>query len=108
MGVVTACNPSGRQITASENERRTEASRARLDELGVTTFPVAGGSRDARHLEPGFGLGGLSREQVHALGQEFQQDVVFWLDAGRVLLVPCGPGEAAQWGDWRERWIRCA
>ena len=68
-------------------------------------FPVAGGSRDARHLEPGFGTGELSLEQVHELGREFEQDAVFWMEDGRVLLVPCGSGEAVPRGDWRARWI---
>jgi hypothetical protein len=107
-GVVTACNPFGRLLPADENGRRTEALRRRLDDLGVSSFPVAGGSRDANHLEPGFGLGALSREQVRELGREFEQDAVFWVEAGRVLLVPCGPGEAVPWGNWRARWIECA
>jgi hypothetical protein len=107
-GVVTACNPFGRPLPDAENQRRTEALRIRLAGLGIAVFPVAGGSQDAAHLEPGFGVSGLSLDQVRELGREFEQDAVFWVEADRVLLVPCGPSEAVPWGDWRERWIRCA
>lgn len=107
-GVVTACNPFGRLLPDVENQRRTEALRLRLAKLGVSVFPVAGGSRDATHLEPGFGVGGLSLDQVRELGREFEQDAVFWAEAGRVLLVPCGPGETVPWGEWRERWVECS
>ena len=104
-GVVTACNPFGRLVDDVENQRRTEALRSRLSELGVTPFPVSGGNREATHLEPGFGTVGLSRDQVRELGREFEQDAVFWVEAGRVLLVPCGSGEIVDCGEWASRWI---
>jgi hypothetical protein len=68
-------------------------------------FPVTGGDEEGLHLEPGFGIAGIDRDSVIQIGVKFQQDAVFWITAGILELVPCGPGDGEVLGNLDARWL---
>jgi hypothetical protein len=98
-GVVTACNPYGRTVDDAENERATAALRSEIARAGHGFFPVTGGSEDFSHAEPGFGVVADEREVVE-MGRRFQQLAVFWVERGRVWLLPCEGEGREEIGDW--------
>jgi len=104
-GVVTACNPNGPPLDGTENERRTAELRRHLQGRRLVFFPVSGGSRDGNHQEPGFGIAGLSVEELRELGNELGQDAVFYIAEGDVVLVSCTDDTSVRIATWKERWI---
>jgi hypothetical protein len=104
--IVTAYNP-GRVLTMEENRAADVRLQSRLRELELASFPVEGGALDASHREPGWGIPMDSPDQGIALGCEFGQDAVFWVEKGVVWLLSCldevPPVREAQWADrWRD------
>jgi len=106
-GILTPCNPFGRKIGAGENASRLEALQRLLDERGILHFPVDGGTRDRSHLEPGFGVVGIDQDAVRALGVQFEQDAIFWVEGDRVTLLACNSSAARPAGKWSERCVDC-
>jgi hypothetical protein len=104
-GIVTACNPFGRLLTEEANQNRTHRLREHLTSLGLDSFPVTGGDEAGVHLEPGFGIPGTDRDAITRIGAKFEQDAVFWVSAGILELVPCGPGAAKTLGRLDTRWL---
>jgi hypothetical protein len=98
-GVITACNPDGRIVTDEENAASTAKLRQHLIETEMVFFPVTGCSPDLVHREPGFGVT-CEADAIVELGQAWNQEAVFWVEAGIVHLVPCGAGEPATLGTW--------
>lgn len=101
-GVVTACNPIGKQSSLAENRRRDAALRRRLKALEITHFRVTGGNREGSHQEPGWGVKG-SRAMVRALAAQFRQDAYFWIALGRVYLGSAAGGSLKRAGSWSAR-----
>lgn len=87
-GIVTAWNPEGLPASPEANQADAERLAARVESLGIPAFPVTGGSADFSHAEPGLGLL-TDQAQVIALGREFRQEAVFWVERGRVHLCSC-------------------
>lgn len=109
--IVTAYNPASRPHSAAANQAADLALRARIADLHaraperVRIHPaLAHGTGDdaARWDEPGYAISGIRRSTAVALGEEFGQNAIVWIDAaGRATLVVtrsgfCGraPGEA--------------
>jgi hypothetical protein len=65
-------------------------------------FPVTGGSSDFAHAEPGFGII-ADRALIVALGYEFRQEAVFWVEHGEVHLCPCSEEPSECIGRWEDR-----
>lgn len=99
-GIVTACNPDGRTVTAEENQQTTETLRSALAAGKHFFFPVTGGSPDFSHAEFGFGVLFKSPEEAASWGLRFQQEAVFWINEGRVHLVPCDGTPSVELGAW--------
>lgn len=102
-GVVTACDPVGKPRADAENDTATATFQNELLREGVTFFPVTGGSPDFSHAEPGFGIVLGSLEEALALGRRWQQEAVFWVEYGEVLLCSCTSEETVHIGKWSER-----
>lgn len=100
-GIVTACNPDGKSVSDSENKEATQALRGALEAEGHFFFPVTGGSPDFSHAEPGFGVLFTSRADSVVWGKRFHQEAVFWVDEGRVQLVPCDGAAPVDLGEWQ-------
>lgn len=85
--VVTSCNPLGRSLEESSNNRLT----AVLTALVLERYPGArlahGASPDGAHLERGWAIP-ASLDEVRGLAARFFQNGVFWFDAGCFYIVP--------------------
>lgn len=105
-GVVTACNPKGQTLGSADNERRTAELARHLEGRRLVIFPMSGGSHDGTHLEPGFGIVGLSIQELRELGNAFCQDAVFSIAEGDVVLISCISDNSVRIGTLKERWIQ--
>ena len=85
--VVSARNP-GTDLSADENELRHEALRRRLESARLEHAEVIGAAPDRSHSELSFAVR-CDREQALELGGSQQQEAVFFVEAGRLLLLPC-------------------
>jgi hypothetical protein len=100
-GIVTACNPNGRKAAEKMNQTATEALRRALTANGLFFFPVTGGSPDFFHAEPGFGVCFRSLGEALEWGQRFHQEAIFWVEEGRVQLVPCNGSAPLALDSWQ-------
>ena len=101
-GIVTAWNPDGITLDADSNHTANARLEAILNAEGLPHFPATGGSHDFAHAEPGFGII-ADQARILALGREFRQEAVFWIDRGTVHLLPCDDAPSAILGSWNER-----
>jgi len=99
-GVVSACNPNGHTASMEDNQRGTETLRNMLTTEKQFFFPVTGGSPDFTHAEPGFGVLFKSPAEAVSWGRQFQQEAVFWINEGRVKLLPCDGTDPVELGPW--------
>ena len=100
--VVTACNPM------SSGERGGDSTatirlRKLISRNGHKRYRVTGASPDWSHQEAGFAVWNLTLEEAVAIGREFQQRAVFWVEGGRIDVVSCENGERKFVGLWEER-----
>lgn len=100
-GIVTAWNPDGITIDEASNQAASARLEAILQAEALHHFPVTGGSPDFSHAEPGFGII-ANQARIVALGREFRQEAVFWIDRGTVHLVPCSDAPSQSLGLWSE------
>ena len=100
-GIVTACNPDGKTVSAIENDQATDTLRSALTAENHFFFPVIGGSPDFSHTEPGFGVLFESSEEAVSWGRRYQQEAVFWIKEGSVQLVPCDGTTPVELGAWK-------
>lgn len=101
-GTVTGWNPGGITSDDANNQSANARLQALLQAEDLIHFPVTGGwPDDFTHAEPGFGII-ADRARIVALGQEFRQEAVFWIDRGTVHLVPCSDAPSQVVGSWSE------
>ena len=100
--VVTVCNPDGVVVSAAENAVRTETFQSHLDECGLQHFSVTGYDPDGPHEEPGFGIE-CDKATALSLGRQWEQEAIFWIECGRLLLVSCKNGDEIDLGAWAAR-----
>lgn len=86
--VISACNPYGRQLTASENEVRTSALEDSLFKISQP-IPVYGESPDGEHVEKSFAIV-VTLHEAKQISEKFEQTALFWFDGRRFWL--CFPG----------------
>ncbi|MFY7818462.1 MAG: DUF3293 domain-containing protein [Akkermansiaceae bacterium] len=99
-GVITACNPDGKNQTDGDNQIATESLQRALQEEGLVHFPVIGGSPDFTHQEAGFGVIWNSSNEAVAWGRKFQQEAIFWVEKGIVYLISCAGQNSLRVGKW--------
>lgn len=100
-GIVTAWNPDGITADTASNHATNARLIALLQAEALPHFPITGGSPDFTHTEPGFGII-ADQARIIALGREFHQEAVFWIDRGTVHLVPCSDAPPKVVGSWSE------
>ena len=91
-GIVTAFNPASRPLTPDANHRADAALRARIAALGLSAHrTLAHGTGDdaAAWDEPGWCVTGDVRDIVVALGAEFGQNAIVWIDAAGEVTIVC-------------------
>jgi hypothetical protein len=101
--IVTAYNPDGVNADDAANVAANEELEAAVRDADLSYSPMAGGSWDGSHVEPGF-LVLCDLETALELGRRFSQEAVFWVEAGRLHLVACSSGGArVELGAWQDR-----
>ncbi|MSU31534.1 MAG: hypothetical protein EXS25_02515 [Pedosphaera sp.] len=73
------------------------------DGIDSHQFPVTRGSLEGSYLELGFGIGGLSREEITRLGFELDQEAIFWIEPKGTWLVPCDGSQPMAVTEWNRR-----
>lgn len=101
-GVITACNPDGKNQTDADNQIATESLRRALQEQGLVHFPVIGGSPDFTHQEAGYGVMLGSADDAVAWGRKFQQEAIFWVEEDTVFLISCSDPQLLPVGKWSD------
>jgi len=86
-GIVTAYDAHGVPQSEEANLRADAELRRLLKESGRLHFPVAGGSRDGTHREPGFAVAADSPEDIRPLSRRFAQVGFFWVEDGVLYLI---------------------
>ena len=86
---VTAVNPRGQALDATENQRRHAELRSLLEQRRCTHFEGVGAHpSNGWPPEPGFLVFGLSLDEARDLGRRFDQDAIVWAGIdSRVRLV---------------------
>jgi hypothetical protein len=85
-GLVTPCNPRGRESSPEENEARLVQFLTELELAGTEYRRVDGFSRDRRRIEPGVALA-WPQGDVLALAKAWQQSAIYWWDGTRFWVV---------------------
>lgn len=101
-GIVTAHNPDGFRVSDAANEKAAAELRMELMNQNRYFFPVTGGSPDFSHAEEGFGIVMDCADQAVALGRQWRQEAVFWVEDGTVELWSCTTGKRTVVGPWHD------
>jgi hypothetical protein len=91
-GIVTAWNPASEQRPEDENRRADAALRARIAAAGLEAWPTLahGTGDDGSWDEPGWCiLGPSARAMSIALGAEFGQNAIVWIDVDDSVAIVC-------------------
>lgn len=100
--VVTACNP----MSSGDREDDSAATirlRKHISRIGHKRYRVTGASPGWSHQEASFAVWNLTLDEAVAMGREFHQRAVFWVERGRIEVVSCETGERKFVGLWEER-----
>jgi len=100
--IVTACNPMSRGERAGDSAA-TIRLRKLISRNGHKRYRVTGASPDWSHQEASFAVWNLTLAEAVAIGREFHQRAVFWVEGGRIEVVSCENGERKFVGLWEER-----
>ena len=95
--VITAFDPDGLPTTAEQNRAADAALEADLRAAGYRLHRITGGSADAVHLEPGWGVP-IGLPGAVEFGRRYRQVAVFTVKGGVVSLVDCADGSAEDLG----------
>jgi hypothetical protein len=100
--VITAYNPEARVVTCAENSAADRSLRRQLGKDALSAFRVTGGSRDRRHVEPGWGFVLPMDDYAVCLCRKFLQLAYFEVTDGEVLLVNAFDESCQLVGRWSD------
>ena len=101
-GIVTAWATTGEQWPEARNREADERLRQTLQVRGLPHQRLTGTSPDGTHAEPGWAVT-ATRAEVVALGREFLQDAVYWVESDQLQVLSCREDRAAPVGRFSER-----
>ena len=84
--IMTAFDPRGENLPATENERRERELEQRLERAGYQFVPVNCCSPDRSHCERSVAVV-MPQEEAIALARELKQVAIFWFDGERFWIV---------------------
>ena len=84
--IMTAFDPRGENLSAAENEKRTQALDARLRASNYKFAQVDACSPDHSHCECSFAVV-MPQEEALDLARELEQVAIFWFDGARFWIV---------------------
>ncbi len=85
-GLVTPCNPRGRDVSAEENESRLSSFFDILQAEGAPYLKVDGWSRDRNRVEHGAGMA-IPQHDLLAIARRWEQSAVYWFDGARFWVI---------------------
>ncbi|MCL1035923.1 DUF3293 domain-containing protein [Shewanella corallii] len=86
--IVTAFNPMGENLSSCQNLLYDRRLQAEIDTMKVPYRSVIGASPDLQHMEKSWALF-CDIQSGLELGREFNQLAIYYVDNGRLLLLPC-------------------
>lgn len=98
--VLTACNPRGRLLQASENAERTRLLERQLEADGLSYLPAVARSPDGSWTEPGFAVLDAELSDVVALADGYEQSAIYELTADRRRILWTDPDVAPIQHGW--------
>jgi len=89
--IITAWNPDGTACDDETNQKADEGLRnvLRLHATCQKIERITGASPDRSHREPGWAAFGLSLEEALAIGKQFRQEAIYWVEKGDCDVVSC-------------------
>jgi Protein of unknown function (DUF3293) len=84
--VLTAFDPRGHNLSATENEKRRRELDARLTKSGYEFVSVDACSPDRTHCECSVAVV-MPQEKAISLARELEQVAIFWFDGGRFWIL---------------------
>jgi hypothetical protein len=100
--IITAYNPNGEESPEDLNVAANQRLEQEIEKRGHAWFPVTGGSPDFSHVEPGYGIILPSLTEAKEMARRFEQEAIFWVLRGEVLLVSASDEEERSIGPWSE------
>ena len=97
--VVTAHNPSGKELTAGENSSRNEQLQQQIFEKNFSFFPVTGFDPGSDYAEPGYGIN-CTEDEAIALAKSWDQEAIFYVEDWTIYLTACADGKREVHGTW--------
>ena len=98
--VITAHNPAGTEITATENARAHRRLVERLERDGTNYYPAAGGDQGWAHVEESVAVIGMDVDVARGIGRDFGQDAIFVWTADALTVKSCATDATTRAG-WR-------
>lgn len=101
--IITAHNPKGQTLTASQNRLLDKKLQRDILLLGQPYRAIVGTSEDRQHMEKSWALS-TDKPAAIALGCKFNQNAIYYVSDGQLLLVPCLlPQKETLLGDFSSR-----
>lgn len=85
--ILTAFNPGSIALNNCVNLNRNALLEIDLRELTDCILPVTSSARDGSWQEAGFAVA-ISLEQACRLARKWQQNAIYWVEDGQLMLVP--------------------
>ncbi|MCW8330104.1 DUF3293 domain-containing protein [Photobacterium sp. SDRW27] len=85
--ILTAFNPRSIVLNNYDNVKRNELLKIELVNLTEKILPVTCRALDGSWQEPGFAAV-ITLEQACQLARRWQQNAIYWVEQGQLLLVP--------------------
>ena len=86
--IVTAHNPRGRLLSNGQNRLLDRKLQGEVGRLQVLARPIIGCSPDLGHREKSWMIF-TDRLMSMELARQFQQNAIYWVEAGELWLLPC-------------------
>jgi len=90
--LLSACNPRGRLLQASENAERTRMLERQLEAAGLPYLHAVARSPDGSWTEPGFAVIDAEVSDMLALADGYEQSAIYELTAGARRILWTDPG----------------
>ena len=89
LALVTAFNPGTSRPREETNRSANHRLEVEITRRGWRWFPARGRDAAATHVEPSFAITGIARDEALALGRQFGQAAIVFVDVEQVSLLWC-------------------
>jgi hypothetical protein len=89
LSIISAHNPMGNLLSPSQNRLRDRQLQSRIQQFNRPYRSMIGASSDMTHMEKSWAIFFLEQELGLALGREFNQLAIYYVDEGQLSLLSC-------------------